>query len=125
MEKIIEFLTNDAVLKVLVTAILAAWGAFKLKKLALDDPKNAKKKKAIEMLEVIVSNLYHNEVRELKKAKADGKLTKDEIKAANDKAIAQLKTEAKEKGLDVAKLFGEAYLPVLINKVVGKLKGKK
>ena len=125
MEKIIEFLINDAVLQVLIAVILAGWGAFKLKKLALDDPKNAKKKKAIEMLEVIVSNFYHNEVRELKKANADGKLTKEEIKAANDKAVAQLKTEAKEKGLDVAKLFGEAYLPVLVSKVVKKLKGKK
>lgn len=122
MEKIIEFLTNDAILKILVTAIVGAWAAFKAKNLLLDDPKNAKKKKAVELLESIVVDMYNTEIRELKKAKEDGKLTKEEIAAANKKAIETLKEKGKEKGLAIGKLFAEEYLPVLVNKVVARLK---
>jgi len=124
MEKIIEFLMNDSILTILVTIIVSVWGLIKVKKMALDDPKNAKRKQVVEMLEGIVKNIYDTEVRELKKAKEDGKLTKEEISAANKKAIEVLKEEGKKKGLAIGKLFAEEYLPILVNKVVAKAKGK-
>jgi len=124
MEKIIEFLIDDSVLKILVTVIVFVWGLIKVKKMALDDPKNAKRKQVVEMLEGIVKNIYDTEVRELKKAKEDGKLTKEEIAAANKKAIEVLKEEGKKKGLAIGKLFAEEYLPVLVNRIVSKAKGK-
>jgi len=124
MEKIIELLTNDAVLKVLVSLVIVVWGGFKAKKLMLDDPKNAKKKRVIEIAEGVVKEIFDTEIRELKKAKEDGKLTKEEISAANKKAVEKLKEEGKKKGLEVVKLFAEEYLPVLIDKIVKKLKGK-
>jgi hypothetical protein len=68
---------------------------------------------------VQVSEEYVNEI---KKGKADGKLTKDEAKKARDLALQKLLELAKADGLDLLKSGFKEMLPWIIEKIVQKFK---
>lgn len=68
----------------------------------------------------VVTNVYHNYVAELKKGKADGKLTVDEARKARQMAADEIKTKAKDEGLKIAK----SALPGLVELAVNFMKKK-
>jgi len=110
-------LGNEAIFGAIVSGVLLLWGILKAK-LHLKDTKWAK---VLETVEQAVAEVYHEYIRDLKTGRADGKLTKEEIDEAHKKAWERAKTIGKEKGLDVAKEVSQAYFPVLIKKVLGKI----
>lgn len=124
MEKIAEFLSSDAFYPMIVALIGLIYGGLKVKYFAFDKPGEEKKKKLVELGESAVKETFDEYVRELKKAREDGKLTKEEIATANTMAINKLKEKAKANGLEAVKIVAEEYLPVLIDKIVRKNKGK-
>ena len=103
-----------------VAVIAAIWGLIKWLVLR----KNKKWETIIKITEMVVTDLYHEEVRELKKVAKDGKLTKDDIKYLQKKAWEKIKEIAKEKGIDILKMIAEEYAPTWISKIVSRLKGK-
>lgn len=125
MEKVIEFLSNEQVLTILVQIIVGIYMLLKAKYFLFDGPKEKKLKKAIELGETAIQEFYYETVRAAKAAKADGKLTPEEIKDFQKQAIEKWKDKASDEGINIAKLVGSQYLPVLLDKIIGKLKGRK
>lgn len=125
MEKFAEFLSSDTFYPMIVALIGLIYGGLKVKYFAFDKPGQEKKKKLVELGESSVKETFDEYVRELKKAREDGKLTKKEIAIANQMAISKLKEKAKANGLEAGKIIAEEYLPVFIDKITKKLKGKK
>jgi len=116
---------SDHFWKIITVIVLGAYGLLKAKYFAFDKPKDANKKKLVEIGEIAVKETFDEYVRELRRGKeGDGKLDKEEIKKANDMAIAKIKEKAKEKGIEIGKILAEEYLPVLVDKIVKKNKGK-
>ena len=90
-----------------------------------DAPKDAKKKKLVELGEEAVKETFDELVRELKRAKGnDGKLSKEEIAQANKMAVDKLKAKAKANGMEAGKIIAETYLPVFVDKIVNSKKKK-
>lgn len=125
MTKIAELLSSDTFYPMIVALFILIYGGLKAKYFAFDKPKDAKKKQLVEIGEIAMKEVFDEYVRELKKGNADGKLTKEEIATANKMGVDKLKEKAKEKGLEIGKIIAEEYLPVFIDKIVTKLKGKK
>lgn len=102
-----------ASLSTLILGVLAIiWGiarAWLLKKGVL-------KEKSLQEVEKIVIDLKNNLVRELKAKRKDGKLTKKdlgEIKSALMKRVKAVEW------IDLLKVIGEDYLPVVVEKILG------
>ena len=111
----LEYLNNPAVIIAIIGAVFIG-----MKKLA--DAKGWKVQKGLEVIEAAVLTVYQTYVKE-KKAKAkDGKLTSAEAKHARSKALDIAIEIAKTEGVDLAKQYGEKYLPVLIEKAVNAAK---
>ncbi len=125
MTKIAELLSSDAFYPMIVAIFILIYGGLKAKYFAFDKPKDSKKKKLVEIGEIAMKEVFDGYVRELKKANEDGKLTKEEIETANKMGVDKLKEKAKEKGIEIGKIIAEEYLPVFVDKIVKKLKGKK
>ncbi len=79
--------------------------------------------KAMACLEAGVQSAYDSYVRAIKLASEDGKLTDEERKQARQIAIDAAKAYATTYGIDLVKELGAEMLPVLIEKVISKLKG--
>ena len=77
---------------------------------------------AVQSLEAGVERTYQEYVREVKAARADGKLTAQEAKAARDQAIVSAIRIAKEDGVDLVKVIGADYLEVLVSRIVKQAK---
>ena len=117
------FLVNN--LEVIVSAIVAiltAFGIFTKVEASIQRKLGEDKFKIWEMSKGVVTDVYHDYVREIKKNKEDGKLTADEAKEARNKAISLLKEKAKEEGIDAIKVLGKSAFPALIEKAVNYLK---
>ncbi len=125
MEKFYEFLSSDAFYPLIVGLFTLIYGGIKAKYFMFDAPKDAKKKRLIELGEEAVKETFDELVRELKRAKGnDGKLSKEEIAQANKMAVDKLKEKAKANGMEAAKIIAETYLPVFIDKIVNNKKKK-
>ncbi|MFC1735129.1 hypothetical protein ACFL1X_03365 [Candidatus Hydrogenedentota bacterium] len=79
--------------------------------------------KAVKCLESGVVFTYENYVREIKAASSDGKLTVDERRRARKTAIEKAKEYGWDHGIDVLRELGRDYVPVLVERIVGRLKG--
>lgn len=124
MEKIAEFLSSDAFYPMIVSLFGLIYGGLKVKYFAFDKPGEEKKKKLVDIGEIAMKEVFDEYVRDLKRSREDGKLTKVEIAEANKRGVAKLKEKAKEKGIEIGKIVAEEYLPVFVDKLVRKLKGK-
>ena len=79
-------------------------------------------RKAIRALEAGVEKTYRTYVREIKRARQDGKLTEAEKIRARDLAIDTAISFGRSRGLDVATEIGEEYLDMWVEKLVNKQK---
>jgi hypothetical protein len=106
----------------IVGAILALiWGVI-VTKTKLKDGKN---KKITMAFEAAVQDTYTEFIRELKAGKADGKLTKEEVKQAQGMAWDKAKDILKTQGVDLGKEMLVEYGPVIVTKIVQLFKKKK
>ena len=91
----------------------------------IEKSKTAKKwqlDKAYSFVAAGVEQTYKDYVRNIKAAKADGKLTDDERREARERAKEYAIAYAKEDGFDLLKTIGKDILPLLIEKFVSKAK---
>lgn len=85
--------------------------------------RNKKLETLTRIAESVLTEIYQREVRALKAAATDGKLSKEEIQNLQAEAWAAIKSQAKAQGLEVAKYIAEEYAAAWIAKLVQKLKG--
>ena len=104
----------------LVTKLIYEWQA----KLAAEKDKadlgfKEKLKYQVEVtLARIAENIANKEVVDMRAAAADGKVTKDELRALGKTAIDQAKSEFKTQGVDIAKRLGQEYLESKLRSIV-------
>lgn len=77
---------------------------------------------ALEALEAGVDLTYDTYVRAIKEARADGKLTKEEIREARRRACDAAISFGRSKGIDVLREVGAEYVDLWIAKLVKRLK---
>lgn len=114
----VSLLTSDVALKIIVSIGVFLWGLFKAKGWF----KNKREKIIIESIEQAVTELYFSMVRNLKEKRADGKLTDDDIKSLQNTAWLKAKAIAEKNGVKLGKYIAEAYVPVIISKIIAGLK---
>jgi hypothetical protein len=101
-----------------VVAILTAFGLWDKLSAKAKDLVGEKNMKIWEIVKGAVTETYTDYVREIKKGKADGKLTADEAKEARKRATEKAIAAAKENGITIA----SHLLPTLIEKAVNYMK---
>ena len=110
---------TDALLPAVVAIAGLLWGIVK----RWDKLADWKLTKAVECLEAGVQASYDSYVRAIKLASEDGRLTEEERKQARQLAIDAAKAYAASYGIDLVKTLGAEMLPVMIEKILSKLKG--
>ena len=119
-ELIEKILTSDAVVGLVVAAVAAAFawvrGRERIKAWKLDI--------AAQAVEVGVQKVYEEYVRATKDAAADGKLTDAERAKARAWALTVAGEYAKTRGVDLLEFYGKEYLPVLVEKILRRVKGE-
>lgn len=109
----------------IIAGIGALWAALKVQEKisAYFDKKESAILKQLESIAFrAVAEVAKDYADAIKKARADGVLTKEESKEAMRLALERLKEIAKDEGLDLAKAAAIEYLPGLIEKVLLKFK---
>ena len=118
MEAVFEFLTSDVGVKAAIYVVGLLFGFVK----GLKWIKDKKLVVAAQSLEAGVEAVYQTYIKGLKAGREDGKLTEDEKSYARDLAIQKAKEFAAEEGVDLLKVYGAMYLPVLVEKLVKRSK---
>ena len=124
MVSILHSVGAELVLGVLGSVFGTVWAAFKsldLMKMCRDD----KYAEAVRALEAGVGKTYDVYVEQIKAARADGKLTSSERRAARNRAVQFAVDYARDRGVDVVETLGREYIPVLISRIVRDLKGER
>lgn len=85
---------------------------------------DSRKEAAIMFLTMGVRETYEEYVRQIKLARADGKLTNDERREAVHLAIQYGMDYAKNAGLDILKVLAKDTLPVWVDRIVRQIKGE-
>lgn len=111
---------NVQLWEILATVVVAVWTVVKAK-YHLDEKWDSE---LMGFLEHGARVAYDTFVREAKAKAPDGKLTQAQITEAREVAFNAAKELAKQKGIDLAKRVAAEKVPLLINKVVARLKNK-
>lgn len=112
---------GDVQLWEVVAAIVALiWGVVKARMKISQDWE----RKLLSFVEAGVQLTYDEFVKDAKKQAPEGKLTKEQISAARQRAWEAAKTYASEQGVDLVKQVAAEQIPVLISKVVKGFKTK-
>ena len=84
--------------------------------------KNERTEYCVKFLTAGIRNTYVEYVRGIKEGSVDGKLTELEKEKARKMATDYAVGVAKNQGMDLVKILGKEYIPVLIEFLVGSLK---
>ena len=79
--------------------------------------------KSIDAIEAAVESVYTTYVREIKEARADGRLTDQERKAAREMAQDRATELVRDQGLDIMSTIGADYINLRIERAIQKQKG--
>lgn len=84
--------------------------------------RRGKLSRAIRFIEAAVRQVYEEYVRELKAARADGKLTPEERRRARDLARQRAIDLARSEGVDLVAELGTAQIALWIDRLVRRIK---
>lgn len=93
----------------LAAALLVRWGWVRKWRL----------ERAVQCLAAGVHETYEEYVREIQKAREDGKLTAAERSCAMALALDKAKRYALNEGIDMLRIYAQEYLPVLVERIIG------
>lgn len=120
MDRLWEFAASQGGFNFIIGVIAAVFAWLK----AREASKKWGLETCLQFLETGVRTVYEGYIRSRKAANADGKLTDAERREAVDRAIAEAKDLARTQGVDILKVYGAAYLPVLIDSIIRRWKGE-
>ena len=120
-DKILEFLISDAGSTIIIYVLGLGFAAL----LKLSFIKKYKLEKGIQAIEAGVYETYLELVKHFKEANEGKSLTEEQRQSAMKSALSKAQEIGLKQGVNIAKLFGKEYLPVLVNKIVAKIKPKK
>lgn len=118
-----QILNSEPGLSLVATVLGSLWTFFKSRDL-FSERRASRRVMALEALEAGVDETYRTYVREIKKAREDGKLTYDEIRRARKLARDAAVKFGKTRGVNVAKAVGKEYIDLWIEKFVNRAKRK-
>ena len=121
MDKLIEFATSQAGLSLLGWGVGLVWAALKSSEW-FRGRVSARFRKATECLEAGVEQTYQIYVREIKRGRADGKLTNTERARARASAIDAARRFAKRRGINLVKELGEDLVTFHVERAVRRAK---
>ena len=101
----------------IVLTMVSGWLVKKMKA-------NEATRDAVESLNVGVNDTYKSFVQDLKKAREDGKLTKEEASIARTKAILSAEGVVSKAGFKILKAWGVPKLESLVQDLVNKKKNR-
>lgn len=114
MDTLLNLLGGEGLTATVIAAIAGVFGLVR----KIETVRKNNLDKALACVETGVRETYETYVRELKKAREDGKLTPEERQAAVAQAIETAKVYAREQGIDLLKYYAKEYLPVLVDRFV-------
>jgi hypothetical protein len=106
------------------TAVLAAGAAAFAAVKRFAARRQWRARRAFECLETGVRETYESFVRAVKERSEDGRLTEADRREAVRLATETAKRYAAREGIDLLKVYAAAYLPVLIDRIVARRKGR-
>lgn len=112
-----EILNSDPALALAGTIIGGLWSIFKARALRRDN-RQQRYDRAIHALEAGVDDVYRTYVRELKRAREDGRLTSAEAARARRLARERAIEYGRHEGIDVLREIGSDYLDLWISKIL-------
>ena len=119
-ETILGYLSLESVAGLLMTGLAAAMAAVGrwawVRRWGLE--------RAVQCVESGVRQTYEEFVRGAKAEDPDGKLDSDQRKEAVSRALATAFDFARTEGVDLLDYYARSYLPVLVDRVVRKLRGE-
>jgi len=116
-----DWLLDTPLLEVVAAIAGLVWSALRVYS-KLDEWTSEKTQRALLSLEAGVATIYESYVRDIKKARADGKLTKEEREEARRKAVNEGIRIGWMLGIDVAKTLGADLLPMFVDKIAQRRK---
>lgn len=78
--------------------------------------------RAVQCIAAGVRETYEEYVREIQKARQDGKLSSEERSLAMRMALEKAKEYARREGFELIKAYAEEFLPVIVERVIGAQK---
>jgi len=117
-------LNSDAALTFVGGAVGTAWTFFRSRDWFVRSRKR-KYWRAIRSLEAAVERTYRSYVRSIKRSRADGRLTEDEIAQARQMARDEAIAYGRSEGIDVVREIGEGYLDLWLSKLVQKSRRRR
>jgi hypothetical protein len=120
-----SFLANEQVLGVVVSLVGVVWTLFGVQDRIqkwLDKRVGERRAKAILALAAGAQQVYDSYVKDIKKGREDGKLTKQEISTARTRALMQASMLAESQGIDLATELGAEYLNVWLEQVLKSMR---
>ena len=118
-----DVLSSDPGLTLLGTALGGLWTLFKSSEW-FGRLRRRRFGKALRALEAGVELTYRTYVREIKKARADGRLTEEEKRRARRLARETAVEFGRAHGVNVLRELGEDYLDLWVAKLVRRWKGR-
>lgn len=117
-------LTGNEILNILFKAMVVLvpiiWAIVKTK-LNLD---KRTENKIEQIMEKAVNDVYIEFVRDKKAESENGKLSKEQILEAQESAWQKTVDLSEKNGINIVDHVSKKYFPVLIDKIIGKMKGK-
>ena len=116
-----ELLLNDTAIGAAAGTAAVLWGA--VKSTEWWERRMARRRnRAVSLLEAGVVRTYERYVREIKRARADGKLSAAERRRARELAIETATAIGRKEGIDLLRTLGRDHIEPWIERVLRRLK---
>lgn len=120
---LLNVLTSETGLTVVSGAVGAAWTFFKSQDW-MQGQRRRRTRRAIQAIEAGVDKTYRTYVREIKCARENGELTREEIDQARRLARRTAIDYGRNEGIDVLRELGEDYVNLWVTRLVNRAKRK-
>ena len=114
-------LGSETVLSLAGSLAAGIWGAVKASEW-WQSSRLARRRRAVDFLEAGVVSTYERYVREIKRARNDGRLTAAERRRARELALESATAMARKQGIELLDTLGRDHVDRLIERVIRRLK---